>query len=73
MDTSGNVNIEMACMSKVKEQQSSLEMACMSTPWPDPARPGNRFLSIYMCGTLDISGGGIELREPAYVDEHNET
>ena len=71
MDTSGNGSIEMACMSKVKEQQSSLETASM--PWPDPDRPGNRFLSIYMCGTLDISGGGIELREPIYVDEHNET
>uniref|UniRef100_A0A6C0I5L8 Uncharacterized protein n=1 Tax=viral metagenome TaxID=1070528 RepID=A0A6C0I5L8_9ZZZZ len=31
-------------------------------PWPDPDRPGNHFLSIYLCGDIDISGGNIDLR-----------
>jgi hypothetical protein len=42
--------------------QSSLD-SLHPNPWPHPDRPGNHFLSIYMCGFIDISGGGIELRD----------
>ena len=33
--------------------------------WPDPKRPGNHFLSIYLLGGFDINEGNIELRSSA--------
>ena len=80
MDSSGNT-IAQSSLDSVNPNtwsepiaQSSLD-SVNPNPWPHPDRPGNHFLSIYMCGFIDISGGGIELREPAeetFVDEHNE-
>lgn len=77
MDSSGNVIIQPEPAPEPWSEpiaQSSLD-SVNPNPWPHPDRPGNHFLSIYMCGFIDISGGGIELREPAeetFVDEHNE-
>jgi len=39
-------------------------------PWPDPDRPGNHFLSIYLCGNMDISGGNIDLRSNNEEEEN---
>lgn len=44
-------------------QTQTNHVADQTVQWPDPARPGNHLLSIYMCGFIDISGGGIELHQ----------
>lgn len=35
--------------------------------WPDPDKPGNRLLSTYILGDLDIVGS-IELRSPEIIE-----
>lgn len=37
--------------------------------WPDPKRPGNHFLSMYILGGFDIDDGNIELRSAIPVQD----
>jgi len=38
--------------------------------WPDPKRPGNHFLSMYILGGFDIDDGNIELRSVSPVQDN---
>ena len=41
--------------------------------WPDPKRPGNHFLSMYILGGFDIDDGNIELRSAIPVQNWSDS
>jgi hypothetical protein len=59
------------CRPEMESQpQATSERPESPVVWPDPKRPGNHFLSIYLLGGFEIDDGNIELRNvsPKEVD-----
>jgi hypothetical protein len=54
--------------SKPQEQETSSRPES-PVVWPDPKRPGNHFLSMYILGGFDIDDGNIELRSAIPVQD----